>query len=135
MKISVILGIAFVSLALAGCGTTAKTTVNKVDGSLKQETIVQDNRALSVLLPLQDSRMKQNMQRVLFMIRKMTLSESRLFSVFYLEVCRFRVFLNLATASSIKRFVRLVKSRPNAAHIFGNMLIWVKPGMVLISFK
>lgn len=46
MKISVILGIAFVSLALAGCGTTAKTTVNKVDGSLNQETVVQDYQGL-----------------------------------------------------------------------------------------
>ncbi len=46
MKITKFVGLGLISLALVGCGSTAKTTVNKVDGSLNQEVKAQDYQGL-----------------------------------------------------------------------------------------
>ena len=46
MKITKLVGLGLISLALLGCGSTAKTTVNKVDGSLNQEANAQDYQGL-----------------------------------------------------------------------------------------
>lgn len=46
MKITKLVGLGLISLALVGCGSTAKTTVNKVDGSLNQEVKAQDYQGL-----------------------------------------------------------------------------------------
>ena len=53
----------------------------------------------------------------------------------YRLVLSFCLASYLATASLIRRSTSGSNFSPAASHIFGNMLIGVKPGIVLISFK
>ena len=46
MKLTNLFGLVFISLILAGCGSAAQTTVNKIDGSLNDVDAVQDYQGL-----------------------------------------------------------------------------------------